>query len=318
MIKVSVIVPVYGVEDYILKCMDSLVNQTLRDIEIIVVNDGTKDKSIDLIKENYNDERIKIYDKENGGVAKARNFGVSKAKGKYLFFVDSDDFLKKESIEVLYRKANSKNCDLVICDYYKYYDDENYEVISLVKHYDCHNSTSIVTAMPGPVCKLIKRDFYLNNKIAFMENNAFEDNAIMPLVGALAKKYDYIQEPLYYYLQREGSSLNKKYYDKRWEDIFSSLENLHNKFIEYDVFEEYYQELEYIYIEYLLHAANLRFIDYKEGLVNIKKISKVMKDKFPKWRNNKYYKKESIKYKIMCNLFYHNKIKIINFIRRKK
>lgn len=318
MVKVSVIVPVYGVEDYILKCMDSLVNQSLKDIEIIVVNDGTKDRSIDLIKENYKDKRIKIYDKQNSGVAKARNFGVTKAIGEYLFFVDSDDFIKKEAIEVLYKKAKDKKCELVMCDYYKYYDDKNYEPVSLVKHYDCSNPKSIVTAMPGPVCKLMKRDFYLNNGISFMENNAFEDNAIMPLVGALAKKHDYVQEPLYYYLQRDGSSLNKKYYDKRWEDIFTSLDNLHYKFIEYDVFGDYYQELEYIYIEYLLHAANLRFIDYKEGLVNIKKVSKVMKDKFSKWRNNKYYQKENIKYKIMCNLFYYKLVGIISFIRRGK
>lgn len=318
MVKVSVIVPVYGVEKYILKCMDSLVNQTLKDIEIIVVNDGTKDKSIDLIKDNYKDKRIKIHNRENGGVAKARNFGVTKAVGEYLFFVDSDDFLKKEAIEVLYKKAKNKNCDLVICDYYKYYGDKNYEVVSLVKHYDCHNPASVVTAMPGPVCKLMRRSFYLNYNISFMENNAFEDNAIMPLVCALAKNYYYVQKPLYYYVQRDGSSLNKNYYDKRWEDIFESLDNLLSKFLEYNLFSKYRQELEYIYIEYLLHAANLRFIDYKEGLVNIKKVSKVMKEKFPRWRNNIYYKNESIKYKVMCNLFYYRLVRIINFIRRKK
>lgn len=318
MVKVSVIVPVYGVENYILKCMDSLVNQTLKDIEIVVVNDGTKDKSIDLIKENYTDKRIKIYNKENGGVARARNFGVTKATGEYLFFVDSDDFLKEDAIEVLYKKAFDKKCDLVICDYYKYYDDKNYTSVHLVKHYDCNHPASIITAMPGPVCKLMKRDFYLKNKIAFMEDNAFEDNAIMPLIGALAKKHDYIQEPLYYYLQRDGSSLNKKYYDKRWEDIFASLNHLSNKFLEYGVFKKYYQELEYIYIEYLLHAANLRFIEYKEGIVNIKRVSKVMKEKFPNWRKNKYYQKENMKYKVICNLFYYKLVGIINFIRRKK
>ena len=151
-----------------------------------------------------------------------------------------------------------------------------------------------------------------------MENNAFEDNAIMPLIGALCKDYYYLQRPLYYYLQRDGSSLNKKYYDKRWEDIFSSLDNLYDKFLEYTVFDEYIHELEYIYIEYLLHAANLRFINYKEGLENINKISNVIKDKFPNWRSNKYYKKENIKYKIICNLFYYKLIGVIKFIRRMK
>lgn len=318
MTKVSVIVPVYGVEDYIIKCMDSLVNQTMSDIEIIVINDGTKDKSIELIEKKYNDKRIKIYNKKNEGVAKARNFGIMKASGDYLFFVDSDDFIKENTLEVLYKKVIEENCELVLCDYYKYYDEDNYEKVALTTHYRIDDSKSVVTAMPGPVCKLIKRDLFIDNNISFLENNAFEDNAIMPLVCALANNSAYVHDAYYYYLQRDGSSLNKKYYDKRWEDIFASLEHLYHKFGEFNLFNEYYQEVEYIYIEYLLHAANLRFIEYDEGIVNIKKVSSIIKDKFPKWRKNKYYKEENIKYKIMCNLFYYNKISLIKLIRRKK
>lgn len=318
MSKVSVIVPVYGVEDYIIKCMDSIVNQTMRDIEIIVVNDGTKDKSIELIEKKYQDNRIKIYNKKNEGVAKARNFGIKKAKGQYLFFVDSDDFIKNNTIEILYNKAIEQNYDIVLCDYYKYYNKKKYYHFSLIEHYKENNPLSIITAMPGPVCKLIKRNLFIENNITFLENNSFEDNAIMPLVCGLAKSNFYIKQPLYYYRQRNGSSLNKECYDKRWEDIFESLSYLVNKFKEYGLYNKCYSELEYIYIEYLLHASNLRFIDYKEGLKNIKKVSKVIKKEFPRWRNNKYYKEENIKYKIMCNLFYYQKINLIIFIRRKK
>ena len=172
--------------------------------------------------------------------------------------------------------------------------------------------------MPGPVCKLIKKELFLKNGIKFLVNNAFEDNAIMPLICALAKNSAYIEEAYYYYLQRDGSSLNKKTYDKRWEDIVASLDYLYDKFRKFDLFDIYYEELEYIYIEYLLHAANLRFIDFPEGIVNIKKSSDIIKKKFPKWRKNKYYKCENIKYKIMCNLFFYNNIKLIKLIRRKK
>ena len=314
MIKVSVIVPVYNVEKYIVKCIDSVVNQKLKEIEIIVVNDGTKDNSIKLIEENFKDERIKIFNKENGGAASAKNYGIKKSSGEFLFFVDGDDFID-ECLEEMYNEAIKSNSDLVICDYYKYFENNTKEKISIIPFYEKENKKCSVISMPGPVCKLVKREIVINNNITFLENHCFEDNAIMPYLCALCSKFSYIEKPYYYYLQREGSALNKNVYSKSWEDIFSSLENLYKRFEEGKILNEYKDELEYIYIEYLLHAANLKFIDYKEGIHNIKKVSKIMKEKFPKWRNNYYYKNENIKYKIMVNLFYYNKIKLIKLIR---
>jgi hypothetical protein len=169
--------------------------------------------------------------------------------------------------------------------------------------------------MPGPVCKLIKRSVIIENNITFFEKRCYEDNAIMPYLCAICNKFEYIKKPFYYYLQREGSALNQKKYTNSWEDIFDSLEHLYNKFLENNIIEEYRSELEYIYIEYLLHAANLRFIDFKEGLFNIKKVANIMKKKFPHWRKNYYYKKEPIKYKIIVNLFYYNQINLIKLLR---
>ncbi len=317
MSKISVIVPVYGVEKYIVKCIDSIVNQTFKDIEIIVINDGTKDNSINLIKENFNDKRIKIYDKKNGGAAAARNYGIKKVNSDYLFFVDSDDYIDVNCLKEMYDKIIEDKVDLVICDYYKLEEDDNKKHISIIPHYDERNSKCSVISMPGPVCKLIKTEIFRKNNIEFLENKCFEDNAIMPFVCALCKNFSYIQKPFYYYLQRTGSALNKKEYDKKWDDIFDSLDNLYNKFNENGLLKEYKDEVEYIYIEYLLHAANLRFIDYKEGRKNILKVKEIIKDKFPNWRKNKYYKEESIKYKVMCNLFYYNQLFIINVLRRK-
>lgn len=100
--KISVIVPVYNTEKYIQKCLESIVNQTMKDIEIIVVNDGSKDKSEDIIeqfiKNNKSNIKIKYYKKKNGGLSDARNYGVQKATGEYIAFVDSDDYIKKDYI----------------------------------------------------------------------------------------------------------------------------------------------------------------------------------------------------------------------------
>lgn len=317
MAKISVIVPVYGVEKYIVKCIDSIISQSFKDFEIIVVNDGTLDNSIKLIEKNFNDDRIKIYNKKNEGAASAKNYGIKKATGKYLFFVDGDDFIEKNCLYDMYTKALETNVNLVICDYYKYFENETKEYKPIIPFYKKNNIKCSVISMPGPVCKLIKREIFETYDITFLEKHCFEDNAIMPYLCAVCGNFEYINKPYYYYLQREGSALNKSTYSKSWEDIFASLEHLYNKFKENNIIDEFYEELEYIYIEYLLHGANLKFIDYKEGISNIRKVSKTIKEKFPNWRRNKYYKKHDIKYKIMVNLFYFNQIKLINLLRRK-
>ena len=116
--KVSVIVPVYNVEKYLAKCLDSLVIQTLEDIEIIVVNDGTKDNSQLIINQyvkNYPD-KVFSYIKKNGGLGDARNYGLQYANAEYIGFVDSDDYVSPHMYEKLYKKAISDNSDLVLCD----------------------------------------------------------------------------------------------------------------------------------------------------------------------------------------------------------
>lgn len=315
--KVSVIIPVYNVENYIVKCVDSVVNQTLKDIEIIVIDDGSIDDSIKKIENRYSDNRLKIFRKTNGGQASARNYGISKAKGEYLLFIDSDDFVSKNMIEKMYNRVIEKDVDLVICDYYKLEENGNKEHIEMIPFYDKNNKNISVISMPGPVCKLIKSSIFTKNSIKFLENYIFEDNAVMPLVCALCNDFEYINEPYYYYLQRTGSSLNTKKYNKKWEDIFISLDFLYNSFKNNKILNKFYCEIEFIYIEYLLHAANLRFLDYKEGYKNIKRVSNIIYEKFPNWRKNKYYKKENLKYKIICNLFYYNKLHIIKFLLRR-
>ena len=113
--KVSVIVPVYNVENYIAKCLDSLVNQTLKDIEIIVINDGSPDNSEEIIKKAQEKYKNIIYlKKENGGVSSARNYGLKKATGEYIYFLDGDDYLLNDALENFYNKAKSGDFDMVI------------------------------------------------------------------------------------------------------------------------------------------------------------------------------------------------------------
>ena len=118
MAKVSLVVPIYNSSMYLNKCIDSLVNQTLKDIEIILINDGSTDKSEKIIKE-YNDKRIKYISKKNEGIGKTRNRGIKEATGEYIAFVDSDDYLNEHFCEYMYKKASTDNCDLVICNFFE-------------------------------------------------------------------------------------------------------------------------------------------------------------------------------------------------------
>ena len=314
--KISIVIPVYNVESFIKKCLDSIINQTYGNFEVILVDDGSTDKSGSICDEYASkDKRIKVYHKKNGGAARARNFGINKISGDYLFFVDGDDYIDKNALEKMIAKA--VNNDIVYCDYKVAFSDGKVEDRKLIS-FPLFNDRVHVTAMPTPCCKLIKTSFFKKSNIKFLEGMCFEDNAIMPVLSAEAKNTFYLEEPLYFYYQRAGSTLNSIKYNPKWEDIFDVLNYMKGEFVKRGLFDKYYQEVEYIFIEHLLHAANLRFFDYKEGRTNIKKVHNVMKSNFPNWPKNIYLKQENWKYKLMCRLFYGNHLFIISLIRRKK
>ena len=128
--KVSVIVPVYNVEKYLKRCLDSLINQTLKDIEIIVVNDGSTDNSLDILnKYAENDSRIKVIDKENSGVSDCRNIAMKQMKGKYIMFVDSDDWIDNNALEIMYTKIEEEKSDVVMCTYMREFTNHSKEKI---------------------------------------------------------------------------------------------------------------------------------------------------------------------------------------------
>lgn len=313
--KVSVIIPVWNVEQYLKKCLDSLVNQTFKNIEIIIINDGSPDNSqsiIDEYKKKYPD-LIVPYIKDNGGQASARNMGLKKAKGEYITFVDSDDWVDTEMIEKMYNKAISTNSDIVVCNAYSVIDDKigNLEIF---KSNDLDSHKRYIINCPGACWgQLIKKDIIINNDLYFLEHHFYEDIAVMPALCLYAKKISYLNENLYYYLIRTGSTMKQTKYSASLEDIFDSLDYLSNIFIKNNVYEKYYAELEYTYIEHLLHAASLRFFQF-EKYDQLDKVISIMNNRFPKWKSNVYYKKQSLKYKIVCNLFYNKKYKFLKRI----
>lgn len=314
MTKISVIVPVYNVEKYLQKCLDSLVNQTFDDFEVIVVNDGTLDNSqliIDEYVKNY-PKIIKSFIKKNGGLSSARNYGLKYASGKYIIYVDSDDWVDITCLEKMYLAASTNKSDIVVCRAYSVIKNKKSEMDT--KFFNVEEDKQYILNRPSAWCKMIKKEILDNPELQFLENHHYEDISVMPALGLYAKKITFINDCLYFYLIREESIMHQKKYSTSLNDIFDSFENLIGIFNKKKVFNKYRDELEYLYIEHLLHAASLRFLPYEEGINSLNKINEIMKTMFPKWQKNKYYKTCPIKYKIVCFLLYKQKYNLVKKI----
>lgn len=176
---VSVIIPVYNREKVILNCIESLINQTYKDIEIIVIDDGSVDNTLKKIKE-IKDSRLKIYNKKNGGVSSARNFGLTKATGKYVVFVDSDDFCLNNMIEVLVE--NIKNHDIVFCGYNDYCNGKKVHTCELINASQTDKIAESILyldekgALGQPWNKIYKKSIIDKYKIKFDENLSYGED----------------------------------------------------------------------------------------------------------------------------------------------
>ena len=223
MVDISVIVPVYNVARYLPQCLDSIVNQTFEDIEIICINDGSTDDSLEIL-ESYSkkDSRIKIITQENRGLGAARNVGMKHASGRYVFFIDSDDFIKLNTLELLYDNAVSNNSDMVFYRLYRYIDGkESYNsLFNFKKHFGEVDYSNFTFTYRDA------KDFVLNNGFSawiklysrkfldsmpdfyFSEGIAFED--VVPHVKVMIKasRISFIPDFLYYYRSNTDSLVN--------------------------------------------------------------------------------------------------------------
>ncbi len=284
--KVSVIVPVYNVEKYIDKCLKSLVNQTLSDIEIIVVNDGSTDNSETIIKqylEKYQN-KIKYVTKQNGGLSDARNYGMKFATGEYIAFLDSDDYVDNTIYEKMYNKATEEQCDFVECDFIWKYSKKEIK--------DCgeiYNNKHEMLEKARVVAwnKLIKRELLINNKIEFPKGLRYEDIEFFYKLLPHINKCGFVKEFLIYYVQRENSIVNTQ--NERTKEIFTVFDNVINYYKENGYYEDYKTELEYTYTRILLCSSFKRIVKIKDKNIRTEQLSLTwnnLNNKFPNWKKN--------------------------------
>ena len=230
--KVSVIVPVYNVEQYLPRCLDSLVSQTLQEIEILVINDGSPDNSQAIIDDYVRRYPDKIYSfiKENGGLSDARNYGVARAGGEYIAFMDSDDYARADMYELLYQKAVEEGSDVVACNFYRARTDAVVEKLA-ISHPEYFNasveeSPEILLEAKSYACtKLFRRLWYVENGFTFPRNQWFEDSAVVYNMMYMANKVSAVEECLYYYQTDRKDSITNTI-NRKVFDIFKSCENI--------------------------------------------------------------------------------------------
>lgn len=229
MIKYSFIVPVYNTEKYLKKCLDSLVNQTYKDFEIIVVNDGSTDKSSNIIsKYQKKYKNIIVIDKENEGLSMARNRGVQKSSGKYIIFVDSDDYVSNKLLEEVDKKIDDSD----ILRFQIATEDEEYTKINEYHEegfesmcgYDAFKYLSSYHFVEPAWCYVIRKNYYIENKFSFKKCVYHEDFGLIPYVIYKARKVKSIDFIGYYYIQRNGSIMNNNDYKKTVKKAFDMLE----------------------------------------------------------------------------------------------
>lgn len=288
--KISLIVPVYNVEAYLRRALDSVVSQTFKDIEVILVNDGSTDSSYDILQEySKKYDNFIILNKENGGLSDARNAGLKMAKGEYIAFLDSDDYLHPKFLEILYNLAIDNNADISCCNFKMYFPKINLKIsiptVPVSKVYSKEKALKKLildyTIHHFSWNKLCKKAIFEDNNITF-PNMYFEDISTSPRLFYNANKIAITTKSLYYYTQRPGSIL-KTMNAKKINDYIKTLGIIRNYLEAKNDYKSYEFAFNLCAIKlklvtyYYLFELHLRYKNLSGIISNIKSSNKLIK-----------------------------------------
>jgi len=240
--RVSVIVPVYNVQNYIRECILSILNQTFRDFEIIIINDGSKDKSIEHIKDLVNDnENIILINQENGGLSNARNTGLRIATGEYISFVDSDDYIGKNFLATLYSEAKEFDLDIACGNYIKFdenkknpireRDEKLYTKTAVTGVQFLYDQLEVRNYKMEVWDDLYKKTFLDNNNLTFLEGLMHEDDLFTPLALLAAQRVKLVRNHDYFYRQRATSITGIGNEEKSIKNVIVIINFLKEKYL---------------------------------------------------------------------------------------
>lgn len=295
--KVSVIVPVYNTENYLRKCLDSLMSQTLKELEVVAVNDGSTDGSASILEEykaKYSD-RIQLVHKENGGQATARNLALKLCRGEYIGFLDSDDFVKDEMFEKMYQAAATNHADYVACGYTDITYEEDREVV--LQEYVASKPAKetrdlFFGALASPFLHLYKRDIFEQSKVVFPEGYIYEDTAFYLNLIPYLKKIVTLEEALAVRVRRSNSTMST-FKKERVRHIIPVIQCTLDYYKQNGFYEEYCKELEFFCVKVLLCSSMSRIsrvATFKDSMELADETMQFIDAQFSNYRRNPYFK----------------------------
>lgn len=289
MTKISIIVPCYNQIQFLPRCLDSLMRQTFKDIEILCVNDASTDPTLDVINEyKLKDKRIKLVDVPHGGLGWARNCGIQHANGKYLMFCDSDDEFTPVTCERLFYTIEDNYCDVAMCsakiiyecDFHMKSSDDSYYNLKYTG--SSENSRGIINMVDLSVCnKIFKKSLIDKYKIRFIEGRLYEDASFTWKYFTIAKKFYCIQDQLYIYYRHKGTIMNKTFAkaNKSIDHIYVA-ENIFEFLVKNNLFEDFLNEYLSFYKSNLILAKKYSDIGSRE---EIDTLEKQLREKYLPW-----------------------------------
>lgn len=265
---VTVVIPVYNVEQYLRECLDSVVNQTMRDIQIICVNDGSPDNSQQILEEYAaQDSRVQITVKENGGLSSARNAAYPHIQGKYTLFVDSDDWIDLTLCEKTYAVAENENADMTLF-FFHYVPNPDGRIFPLEQYHLQHQSLADVDkkTLLGHMnawSKLWKTSFMIDNDITFPEGLCYEDNVAHWKALVLSPKLALVNERLYFHRNNPTSIMNdRQAYNNK--DVVAIYECIKEMLLQKGLYKDEWKEL------FLLEKLNAMYYHYRQTVKKFK------------------------------------------------
>ena len=284
-ISVSLILPIYNTEQFIERCLRSVFEQTFENVEYILINDCTPDKSIEVserVIKQYPDRKVSIVNNQkNIGLAGVRNIGIKMAKGEYIIFIDSDDYVEPAMLEEMYHKAKVSSADIVIADYYVNYPQKQIYKKQVAPSTGTECARWILSGRlhSSNSNKLIKRELYLNNNISFIEGiNMWEDMSTIARICYLANKVAYLPQAYLHYVQYNSNSYTTNITEKSLLDIQAVISILRDFFGQNN---DYQQDLVFLTlkakVDFIMHAKG----DIRKKLCQLYNASREMIIKHP-------------------------------------
>ncbi len=297
---VSIIVPIYNTEKYLKRCINSILSQSFKDFELLLIDDGSTDGSLEIMKEYKEyDKRVRIFSNKNQGPALTRNFGIDMAKSNYLMFIDSDDYIDQGYIADYFKAVSQSNVDIAIGGYKRVIGEKTTYTLRLKQG---EFSKYVVT---GPVCRIIKKEFLNYNNIRFLDTNSSEDVYFNLMIYNKTEKIKIIDNVGYNYFYNANSLSNTAHKGFKKDIRIIELLNLINVRDSYNLELNQYYIIRYV-IWYLLYSGKTASPD--DFITEYKKLFGWLESNIPNYKKNKYLsffklKEDPLKYRLIVNTF---------------